>query len=136
MARHPTLIGFSALMFSCVLPGVARAQSFNDFLDKKYEIQQQQADSDRARAEADRLRAEAEARATAAQANRLSTAASATSSGTTHYTVPHDTNDFAGKKVPTYSLPNGVSLQATGEFHPNKDARCTSECFVPLNASH
>jgi len=133
MARHPKLTGLSALPLSfAVCAGAAGAQSSNDYLNRKYQIQQQQADSDRVKAEAERTRAETEARSTEARVNQISKATSASSYGVTRYVVGRSSDDFAGKRVPKYRLPNGVTLQASGGFHPYEGVRCTSDCFVPL----
>jgi Tfp pilus assembly major pilin PilA len=136
MSRHFSLIGSSALLLIVAVSNAAGAQSFNDYLNKKYEIQQQQADSDRIKAEAERVRAQTEAKRAEMQASQLLSGSSTSSSGASSYTVPHNTDDFAGKNVPRYRLPNGVTLQASGEFHPNKGVRCTSDCFVPLRPPH
>ncbi len=124
-AKHlivlPALLGFIAA-------GVG-AQSYSD---RKDQIQQQQAASDRVKAEAERTRAETEARSTDARVSQVSKATSASSYGVTRYVVGRSSDDFAGKRVPKYRLPNGVTLQASGEFHPYEGVRCTSDCFVPL----
>lgn len=130
MVRHAKQLSASAFLLTLAVSGAARAQSFNDYLNKKYQIQQQQADSDRARAEAERLGAEAEATSSASQASPTSTFAN--SYGTSRDVIAHGSNDFAGKRVPQYRLQNGVTLQATGGFHPYDGVRCTTDCFVPL----
>lgn len=126
------LIGSSALLLSFAISNAGAAQTSNDYLNKKYQIQQQQADNDRIKAEEERLRAEIEAKRVEAQARQLSSGSSASNTSASGYTVPHDTDDFAVMKVPKYLLPNGVTLQASGEFHPSVGARCTSDCFAPL----
>jgi len=128
MDRHAKhLIVLPALL--CFIAAGVGAQSYSD---RKDQIQQKQADSDRVKAEAERTRAETEARSTDARVNQVSKATSASHYGVTRYVVGRSSDDFAGKKVPKYRLPNGVTLQASGEFHPYEGVRCTSDCYVPL----
>jgi hypothetical protein len=115
------------LVISAALPHAAHAQSIQDLitrkLDQKYAILQQQADTERMRAETERAAAE---RATVAPS------AQSAPGGVTRYVVAGPSNDFAGMKVPKYTLPNGASIQASGGFHPYATTRCTADCFVPL----
>lgn len=120
----------SVLLLGLAIAGPVRAQSFNDYLNKKYEIQKQQADTARANAETERMRAETEARAVAAQSNQGSNTSPVAYGATGHVLARSD--DFAGKSVPKYRLQNGVTLQASGGFRPSDETRCTSDCFVPL----
>jgi hypothetical protein len=106
----------------------AGAQSYNDPLSRKDQIQQQRADSERMKAEAERIKAETEAKSAEARENQASKGTSTSRYGVTRYVVANGGDDFAGKRVPKYRLPNGVTLQASGEFHPDKDVVCISHC--------
>jgi hypothetical protein len=133
MARELKLLCYSALLLSLALSASAEAQNFDAYLKEKYDIEQQRANTDRIRAETERVKAESEARSAGLGTSRIYDAASArAAAGRKRSSVPQSTDDFAGKKVPKYRLPNGVTLQASGGFHPSEGTVCTSDCFVPL----
>jgi hypothetical protein len=44
------------------------------------------------------------------------------------YKVAGASNDFAILKVPTFRLPNGVAIQASGNFSPAGGVTCVSLC--------
>ncbi len=121
-------VGRLALLFNAAVPAVAAAQLYG--ISPNYVPQQQpttehvKAGAVHSRVEAKRVAAEAETK----PADEIDTDLPA--SGVTH--IPAHSDDFAGKHVPKYRLQNGVTLQVSGGFRPSDTARCTSDCFVPL----
>ena len=115
-----TLTGFCA--------ATAGAQSSNDYPNKKYQIQQQQADTDHMRAETEAKRAAADADRAKAEP-RAQVFGSSGSYVTQHLHISGKiTNDFAFAAVPVYLLPNGVKLRVSGVFRPYEGVRCISYC--------
>ena|SRR3982750_3423428 len=110
-------------------PGAAAAQNvgFGAALQRKFDILQQQTDSARIRAEAARVNAEAEHERVQAEATPREAQSSQTW-GSGHYRVSSGTDDFAGMRVPTYRLANGVILEVTGDFWPDAPTVCIANC--------
>jgi uncharacterized protein HemX len=109
--------------------GTAAAQDagFGAALQRKFDILQQQTDSARIRAEAARVNAEAEHERAQAEATPRE-AQSRQTGGSEHYRVTRGTDDFAGMRVPTYRLANGVILEVTGDFWPDGPTVCIANC--------
>ena len=117
---------FGSLAIICVaISGSASAQSMpsemRKLLQQKYEIEQQRADAEQARAEADRSRAQTEANALQRERRR---------SSANQVTQVLRTGDvMAGWDVPTYQLPNGVTMRFSGGVRPGSDWQCLANCF-------
>lgn len=100
--------------------GSAIAQPDMDaLLQRKYDIMQQQADSER-------MRAEAEIKRNRNQSDRSSTSHS--SSGSQRYVVPTGIDSLFETNAATYRLGNGVILRASGIFWPDAPTVCIANC--------
>ena len=127
MANRAKLAVF-AMVFFGFNASTTRAQSLNDYLNKKYQIQQQRADTDRMRAETEAKRAAADAERANSVAGAQGYASSGPYVGQHFHISGRTTNDFALVAVPIYLLPNGVKLQVSGVFRPDEGVRCISYC--------
>ena len=126
-AISATLLVAAAMALGAPEPAAAQNAGFGSALQRKYDILQQQIDSNRIRAEAARVNAEAEHERVQAEATPRE-AQSSQVSGSEHYRVASGTDDFAGMRVPTYRLANGVILEVTGGLSPDAPTVCIANC--------
>jgi hypothetical protein len=117
MTRFAQIAAVSMILLGLAANENAAAQSVGEATDGENRISQQAddnlaTDDESARAEVGR---------------QMSGAASSHGSWA-RYKVAGATNDFAILKVPTFRLPNGVAIQASGNFSPGKGVTCVSLC--------
>jgi hypothetical protein len=130
MTLFRTLATVSVILLGLAASANAAAQSLGQAVNKKYQTLHESAGNARLGAEAERSRAEA--RAQAAEAGRQMSGVGSKPGSTGTYVVAVATDDFAVVKVPTYVLPNGVSIQVSGEFFPGEGVTCISLCPTPF----
>lgn len=127
-AVHSSMIaGLFVTFVIFSVPGSAAAQDIRDdikeSLDRKYDILQQQANTERLRAETERKQVE---RATEAQSTQFLSASNTRSASQIYYVPLGDA--LSGTNAATYQLINGVILRASGDFRPDAPGRCIAYC--------
>ena len=95
-------------------------------LQRKYDILQQQADTDRMRAEAE-IKQNRLVEGNIDRSRARSTRYNASNSPQL-YVVPMGGDSLAGTDAPTYRLGNGVLLRASGIFWPDAPTVCIANC--------
>ena len=116
----------AAMVFALPVSLPAQNGDMKDALDRKYDILQQQADTERMRADAEIERSRTERRTTGGQTNRSVNGRYASASSQT-YNVSTD-DALAGTNAPSYLLSNGVVLRASGDFLPTPPGACIANC--------
>ena len=113
------------VMSSTAICGSASAQTLNGYLDRKYDILQQEADAEAKRAEAERERAEAQRNHTSGQ--QPTTMENRGNSTASRSSPLLQGEALAGANVPKCTLSNGITLSASGGFRPSQalKAKCT-----------
>ena len=97
----------------------------NDALQRKYNILEPQAETERMRAETERMRAEAEV---SQSRGRSYPSARNASAGSQQYVVPTGIDSLEGTDASTYRLGNGTILRVSGIFWPDAPTVCIAFC--------
>lgn len=124
-SRAGTLSMIIAAAAAAPASGQTIPQDMRNALNRKYDIQQQQADTERMRAESERLRTEAEINRSQGQNYSSPRDFSGSSAGVV---VPKDRDSLGGVNAAAYKLGNGVVLQFSGDFRPDPPTVCIANC--------
>lgn len=129
MRKLAMRVGALSIVVAAAAAGTASGQSIRDdiqnALKRKYDILQQQADTERMRAESERTRIETETSQSKGQS--YSGGGNFPTSSAT-YALPVDRDSLGRANPPTYRLGNGVILQMTGIFWPDALTVCVANC--------